>query len=207
MAARLRRVEGQIGHLAGGDGDHHGLADRPRHAEDVGGGDAGERGRHHHSGGGLEAGEAERVGALAQMVGHRAHRVLADRGDVGQDHDAHDQAGRQHVESRQPGNEVAQQRRDEQQREIAVDHRRYARQQLEQWLDRLAHLERRILAQIDGERGPGRDRDQESDARDHEGARQKRQDAVSADWRTAASTGCRSENRPSRHGGRTPGTR
>ena len=86
--------------------------------------------------------------------------------------------GAEHVEARQRGNEVAQKRRDEQQREVAVDHGRHAGQQLEQRLDRFPHVRRRVLAEIDGERGSGRDRDQKSDARDHERARQQRQNAV-----------------------------
>ena len=52
---------------------------------------------------GLQPREAERVGALAQAIGHRTHRVFGHRDDVGQDHDADDDAGNQQIEADSPG--------------------------------------------------------------------------------------------------------
>ena len=111
------------------------------------------RGRHDDLHRGLEARRAHRVRAFAQAHRHRAHRVLGQRGDVRNDHDAHHHARRQHVEAGQPGIDLLQQRRDEQQREVAVDDGRHAGQQLEHRLERLARLVAGELGQVDRDDG------------------------------------------------------
>ena len=86
---------------------------------------------------------AERVRALAQAARHALHRVLGQRRDERQDHDAHHDAGAERVEAGQARDEALQERRDEQQREVAVDDRRHAGQDLEHRLDDAAHVARR----------------------------------------------------------------
>ena len=74
---------------------------------------------------------AERVRAFTQSARHAAHRVLGERRHQRQDHDAHHDAGSERVEAGERREEPLQQRRHEQQREVAVDDRRDAREELE----------------------------------------------------------------------------
>ena len=93
-----------------------------------------------------------RVGAFAHVARHGAHRVLADRGDVRHDHEADHEAGAQHVEARQAGHELLQDRRHHQQREIAVDDRRHGAEQFQDRLDGFAQAMRGELGEVDRDR-------------------------------------------------------
>src|SRR3972149_3444140 len=117
---RFQRVERQVGLHAGCEREDHGLADRARYAENVRRREPGERGRNDNFDRCLEARRPHRVGALAQGHRHRAHRILADRGNVRNDHDPHDKSRREQVESGQLRIDPLQQRRHEEQREVAV---------------------------------------------------------------------------------------
>ncbi len=78
--------------------------------------------------------DAERVGAVAQVTRHGSHGVLGDGADGRNEHHAHDQPGGERVEGPDVHADVAEQRRDEREREEAVDDRR----------DTGEHLERRL---------------------------------------------------------------
>ena len=177
VAAGLQRVPGEVRLQPGGDRDDHRLADGARDAQNVGGRDARQRARHDHARGGLEARRAHRIAALAHVVGHGAHRILADRGHVRNDHDADHETRAQHVEAGQARDDLLQERRDEQQREVAVDHRRHGAEQFEHRLDDLAHLMRRELAQVDGDDRAAGYRQAQRDERRHQRAGHQRQDA------------------------------
>jgi hypothetical protein len=109
VAAGSTRVEAEIRLHAGGDGDDHGLADGARDAEDVRRGEAGQRRRRDDEERRLQARRAHRVGRFAHVHRHRPHGVLGQRTDVGDDHDAHHQTGREHVEAGQVGVDPLQQ--------------------------------------------------------------------------------------------------
>ena len=64
-----------------------------------------------------------------------------------------------------PGTNALQQRRDELQREVAVDHGRHAREDLEHRPDDPADAGRRVLAEIDGRQQARRQRHHHRDAR------------------------------------------
>jgi hypothetical protein len=55
--------------------------------------------------GGLEPRRAQRQGTVSQAVRHSAQGVLAERSDVGDDHDTHDDPGAENVEAGKAGNE------------------------------------------------------------------------------------------------------
>ena len=80
---------------------------------------------------------------IAHMAGHipAGHHYQADH-----------QAGAQHVEARQAGNELLQDRRDHQQREVAVHDRRHGTEQFEDRLDGFAQAMPREFGQVDGNR-------------------------------------------------------
>ncbi len=59
--------------------------------------------------GGLEPRRAERERPVPQAVRHGPHRILAERSDVGDDHDAHHDPGAEDVEPGQTGDERLQQ--------------------------------------------------------------------------------------------------
>jgi hypothetical protein len=174
-------IEGQFRLLPRGDRNDHGFPDRPRHAEQIGRSDAGKSARDDDLDGRLQAGEAEGIGAFAQLIGDSAHRVLGDRDDIGQDHDPHDYAGNQEIEASEPGNETLEQRGQEQKREIAECHRRHAGDELEHGFRDLSHASTGELAQIDGEDGPGGNRDEQCDQRGHHGTGDQRHDAETRD--------------------------
>ena len=137
----------------------------------------GKRRRHHHTKRGLQARRPHRVGPFAHMHRHGTHRVLAQRADIGNDHDAHHQTGGEHVEAGQVGVDPLQQRRDEQQREIAVDDRRDTAEHFEQRLGNFADAERRELGEVDGEHRADRNGHQQRDERRRQRAREQRHDA------------------------------
>ena len=93
------------------------------------------------------------------------------------------------------GKNLLQQRRDERQREVAVDDRRHAGQDLEHRLDDAPEAARRVLAEVDRAQQPHRQRHHHRDRRDQHRADDQRQHAEAADWRRAASTRCRSGTR------------
>ena len=146
---RDARIERQSRLLARGDRHDHRLADRARDRENRGGGNPRERRRHDHAQRRLHARRAERVRALAQPVRDAVQRVLRERRDERQDHDAHDDAGAERIEAGEPGHEVLQERRHELQREVPVDDGRHAREHLEHRPDDAADPRGRVLAQID----------------------------------------------------------
>ena len=83
----------------------------------------------------VEPRRAERERSVPQAVRHGPHRILAERSDVGDDHDAHHDPGAEDVEPGQTGDERLQQGRDEQQGEEAVHDRGHAAEELEGGLD------------------------------------------------------------------------
>ena len=110
---------------------------------------------------------------------HGRHRVLGDRGHGRQDHEAHDDAGRQGVERRDVHAEqvVEDDGREERQREVAEDDRRHAGEQLDERLDDPARARLGVLGKVDRGAEPERDRDDQRDARDEQRARDERQHA------------------------------
>jgi hypothetical protein len=164
--------------VSAGDRHHHGLADGARDAEDIGRGDARDRPRHHHAQGGLQARGAHGVGALAQVHRHGADGVLGERTHVGDDHDADHESGGEHVEPRQVGHQLLQQRGHEQQGEVAVHHGGHRAQQFQHRLDDLAHAVRGVFAQVNGGDGADRDRHHQGDGGRDQGPGHQRQDAV-----------------------------
>ncbi len=87
----------------------------------------------------VEARRAQGVRARAQVARHGYHRILGDRRDRRDQHDADHEPGAQDVEGLEPEAEVPQERREEHQREEAEDNRRDAGQDLERRFDDLAH--------------------------------------------------------------------
>ena len=77
--------------------------------------------------------------AFAKSVRHGVQRVFRQGRDERQNHDAHDDAGPERVEAGEARDELLQQRRHEEQREVAVDDRRDAGEHLENGLDDAAH--------------------------------------------------------------------
>ena len=132
----------------------------------------------HDARGRIEPRASHGVGALTQRHGHRAHRVFGDRAHVRDDHDAHDQAGREHAETRQAGPDRLQDRGHEEQREVAIDDRRHTAQQLEDGLGDLAHRERRELGKVDRDDRAHGDRHGERHGGGRQRAGEQRQDAV-----------------------------
>ena len=151
--------------IAGGDRDDHRLPDGARDAEHHGRDDAGECGGEDDPESGLHPIGAECGGTLAQRVGNGRHRVLGDGRDGGDDHDAHDQTRGQHAEgSRREVEPLAEHRRlDELQGEEPVDDGRYAGEDLEDWLEHLAHPGTRVLGEEDRGAESEGDGDEERD--------------------------------------------
>ena len=129
-----------LAHLPGGQQHDHRLADGPRDAEHDRRDDARQRRREDHARGDLELRGAEPVGALAQRLRHGRHRVLGHGRDRRDDHEAHDDPGRERVEDADLDVEQVLQdvRREEGQREVAEHDRGHAGEQLQDRLDRLA---------------------------------------------------------------------
>ena len=80
-----------------------------------------------------------------------SHRILADRADVRDDHDADDETGAEHVESWQLRPQLLQGWRHEQQGKIAVHDGRNGAQQLQRGLDDLSNAAR---SHIHSDRSP-----------------------------------------------------
>ena len=112
------------------------------------------------------------------MHGHGADRVLGHRTHVRDNHDADHNTGREHVEAGQLGQELLQQRRDKQQREVTVHHGWHGAQQFHERFYYLARSVTGVLAEINGRDGAERDGDHECDGGGNEGAGHERQDAV-----------------------------
>ena len=99
--------------------------------------------------------DAERVGPLAQIARHRAHRVLGERGDGRHQHHAHHERGGERVEDVDLDPDVAQERRHEREREVAEDDRRDAGEDLERGLqDAPRRAARRTRSGRSRSRGP-----------------------------------------------------
>jgi hypothetical protein len=109
--------------------------------------------------------------------GHRAHRILGHRTHVRDDHDAHHQAGTQHVEARQIRHEPLQRRGHHQQREIAVHDGRNAGQQLQGGLHDFARAVPGEFGQVDCRHRAHGDRQRQRHAGGGECAGQQRQHA------------------------------
>ena len=175
---RFRGIPGQIGLHAGGHRDNHGFSDRTRDAEDVSRGNAGESRRGHDANCGLEACRAHRIGTFAHRHRHRAHCVLGNGTDVGNDHDAHDQSRGQKIEAGQPGKEELQRRGHVQQGEISVNDGGHAAQQFEKRLGDFAHRKGRKFRQVNGDHGAERYCHGQRHQRAHQRARKQHHDAV-----------------------------
>ncbi len=174
---RLARVEGEVGLLAHRDEHDHRLADGARDREHERRDDAGDCGGDDDPSRHLHLRRAERVGAVAQIARHRAHRVLGQRRDGRHQHHAHHEPRGERVEDVDLDPEIAQQRRHEGEREVAEDDRRDAREDLERRLQDPARAGRRVLAQVDRGAQPERHRDCARDRGDEQRAGDQRQDA------------------------------
>src|SRR5215208_4551897 len=118
------------------DGHYHRLPDGARDSQDHGRRDPRERRRHNDLRRRLALGRAERVGAFPERERHRVDGVLADRGNRRDDHYAHNESGGDRVEGLYAREEaVPEERGNERQREVSVDHRWHAGQDLQRWLE------------------------------------------------------------------------
>src|SRR5215204_882102 len=97
----------------------------------------------------LALGRAERVGAFPKRERHRVDGVLADRGNRRDDHYAHNESGGDRVEGLYAREEaVPEERGDERQGEVSVDHRWHAGQDLERRLEPPPQTLRGVLAEV-----------------------------------------------------------
>src|SRR5215208_1438565 len=149
----------------------------PRDAEDNSRRNPREGRGHHYPRRRLAPGRAERVGAFPQGERHRVDGVLAHRGNRRDDHHAHDEAGRDRVEGLYAGEQaIPEERCDERQGEVPVDHRWHTGQDLERRLEPPPQVPRGVLAEVDGrEQAHGKRHGYGDDGR-HQRAVDERQD-------------------------------
>ena len=191
----------------GGDEDDHRLADRARDREHEAGDDPE-----------MAAGTTMRVetwslrcaepeGAVAELLGHGAHRVLGDGGDGRDQHHAHDQARpRATLKMSTPDPDVLEQRREEGQREEPEDDGRDAREHLERGLEDVADARPRVLAQVDGRAEPAGESDDAGPEGDDAAFRRAAAARRTRPARRAAPSARRRRSRGSRPRGRTRST-
>ena len=94
---RLERIERQIGGDAGGEHDDHRFADGAGGGEENRADDPGQRCRQNDLLDGLGLRRAETIGAFPQRARDRADDVVGQGRHIGDDHDPHDDPGRQHA--------------------------------------------------------------------------------------------------------------
>src|SRR5918994_1259049 len=123
----------------------------------------------------------ERVGAFPERERHRVDGVLADRGYRRDDHHPHNESGGDRVERLYAREEaVPEERGNERQGEVSVDHRWHAGQNLERRLEPPPQTLRGVLAEVDSrEQSYGKSYGYGYDGR-HQRAVDERQDSEGA---------------------------
>src|SRR5215216_3051128 len=133
------------------DGHYHRLSDSARDSQDHGRHDPRERRWHNDLHRRLPPGRTKRVGAFPERERHRVDGVLADRGNRRDDHHPHNESGGDRVEGLYAREEaVPEERGDERQGEVSVDHRWHTGQGLERRFEPSPQVPRSVLAEVDG---------------------------------------------------------
>ena len=117
------------------------------------------------------------AGPVPKVTRHGRHGIFRERGHRRDDHHAHDEPGAQRVENSDADSDVLEVGCHPREREVAVNHRRDAGEELERRLERPAEPRAGVLAHEDGRAEPERDRDQGGPERDRERSHDQRDDA------------------------------
>src|SRR5690554_5692666 len=174
----------QLRTVTGGQHHNHGLANGAAESQQKCADNARQGSRQHHLTDGFGAGCAQPQRTVTQRLRHSGDDVVRQRGNKGNNHQAHYHPGSQgaggpYLDAQQlagGGKEGA----DGNQGKYPVDDGRDAGQNLDHRLGRVAKPGRSILGHVDGSHQSQRDCHQHGDDADHKGAPQQRQQSVFA---------------------------